>query len=356
MFGILDRYIGRTVIMAILICTITLVGLSSLIKFVDQLQNVGEGNFTTLHAVLRVVYGTPADIVLFFPMAALLGGVVGLGQLASNSELVVLQAAGLSRAQIVISALKTVIPAMLLVMLLGEYVAPLGEQKSHDLKTSAISGGKITASTYGVWIKEGHAFISIDTFLRDGSLRGLTMYRFNEQGELNEIVRSPQAVYQQSAWHLQDTLLTQLQDKKQIQSQHIKEWIWKTNLTPDKLGVVSVSPDELSAQGLYNYISYMKSNGQQVNDYELEFWRKLLAPLGVIAMLLLAASTIFGPLRSVSMGARLISGVMMGFSFFVMNQVLGPFSLVYNVPPLLGASIPSLLFMGIALYMLQRRT
>jgi hypothetical protein len=76
MFGILDRYIGRTVIMAIMMCTITLVGLSSLIKFVDQLQNVGEGNFTTLHAILRVIYAIPSDIVLFFPMAALLGGVM----------------------------------------------------------------------------------------------------------------------------------------------------------------------------------------------------------------------------------------------------------------------------------------
>lgn len=356
MFGILDRYIGRTVIMAIMMCTITLVGLSTLIKFVDQLQNVGEGNYTTLHAILRVVYAIPSDIVLFFPMAALLGGVIGLGQLASSSELVVLQAAGLSRAQIVISALKTVIPVMFLVMLMGEYVAPLGEQKAHDLKTTAISGGKITASTYGVWIKEGHAFISIDTLLRDGSLQGLTMYRFNEQGELQDIIRSPQANYQQQAWHLKNTVITQLQDKQQIHFKHLEEWVWQTNLTPDKLGVVSVSPEELSAQGLYNYISYMKSNGQQVNDYELEFWRKLLAPLGVIAMLLLAASTIFGPLRSVSMGARLISGVMMGFSFFVVNQVLGPFSLVYNVPPLFGASIPSLLFMGIAIYMLKRRT
>lgn len=356
MFGILDRYIGRTVIMAIMMCTITLVGLSSLIKFVDQLQNVGEGSFTTLHAILRVAYTIPGDIVLFFPMAALLGGVIGLGQLASSSELVVLQAAGLSRTQIVISALKTVIPAMFLVMLLGEYVAPLGEQKAHDIKTTAISGGKITASTYGVWIKEGHDFISIDTLLRDGSLHGLTMYRFNESGELQEIIRAPQAQYQQKAWHLQDTVVTQLQDKQQIHFKRLTEWVWQTNLTPDKLGVVSVSPDELSAQGLYNYISYMKSNGQRVDDYELEFWRKLLAPLGVIAMLLLAASTIFGPLRSVSMGARLISGVMMGFAFFVVNQVLGPFSLVYDVPPLFGASIPSLLFMGIAIYMLRRRT
>jgi lipopolysaccharide export system permease protein len=356
MFGILDRYIGRTVIMAIMMCTITLVGLSSLIKFVDQLQSVGDGSYTTFHAVLRVILAIPSDVVLFFPMAALLGGVIGLGQLASSSELVVLQAAGLSRTQIVLSALKTVIPAMILVMLLGEYVAPLGEQKAHDIKTTAISGGKITASTYGVWIKEGHDFIGIGALLRDGSLHDLTMYRFDNQGELEEIVRAPQAQFQQNTWHLQNTVVTLLQDKKQIQIKNINDWVWKTKLTPDKLGVVSVSPDELSAQGLYNYIHYMKSNGQRVDDYELEFWRKLLAPLSVVAMILLAASTIFGPLRSVSMGARLISGVMIGFAFFVVNQVLGPFSLVYSVPPLLGASIPSLSFMGIAIYMLQRRT
>ncbi len=355
MFGILDRYIGRTVILAILMCTVTLVGLSSLIKFVDQLQRVGEGNYTTMSAILRVLYITPSDIVLFFPMAALLGGVIGLGQLASSSELVVLQATGLSRTRIVLSALKTVIPVMFLVMLLGEYVAPLGEQKAHDLKTEALTGGKITASTYGVWIKEGNRFISIGALFRDGTLRNLTMYNFNDNGEMQEVIRSPLANYKQQKWHLKNTTITQLKNK-QIQFNRLADWIWQTNLTPDKLGVVSVSPDELSAQGLYNYISYMKSNGQQVNDYELEFWRKLLAPLGVIAMLLLAASTIFGPLRSVSMGARLISGVMMGFAFFVVNQVLGPFSLVYNVPPLLGASIPSLLFMGIALYMLRRRT
>lgn len=355
MFGILDRYIGRTVIMAILLCTFMLVGLSSLIKFVDQLQSVGEGSYTTLHAVLRVAYAMPGDIVLFFPMAALLGCVVGLGQMASSSELVVLQAAGLSRAKIVISALKTVIPVMILVMLLGEYVAPIAEQRAHDIKTTAVSGGKITASTYGIWVKEGHDFISIGALLRDGSLRDVTLYRFNPAGDLLEIIRSGQALYQKQAWHLKNIVHTRLQDTKQIRSERKTDWLWQTNLTPDKLGVVSVSPDELSAQGLYNYINYMESNGQQVDDYKLEFWRKLLAPLNVIAMLLLAASTIFGPLRSVSMGARLISGVMIGFSFYVVNQVLGPFSLVYHVPPVLGASVPSLIFMSVAIHMLRRR-
>ena len=80
-----------------------------------------------------------------------------------------------------------------------------------------------------------------------------------------------------------------------------------------------------------------------------------MAPVSVIAMMLLAASTVFGPLRSVPMGARIVAGVILGFGFYVANQVFGPMSLVYAVPPLLGALLPSLLFMGFAIWQLGRR-
>lgn len=355
MFGILDRYIGRTVLLAILGCTFMLVGLSSLIKFVEQLQNVGDGTFTTWDAGLRVILLIPGQIVLFFPMAALLGGVVGLGQMASSSELVIFQATGLSRARIVMSSMKTVIPAMILVMLLGEYVAPLGEQKSQDIKTTAVSDGKITATANGIWIKEGTNFINIGALFRDGTLRDIKMYHFDINSELQQIIQAKQAKYYSHAWHMNDAIIVDVTKKERITHQTSNEWAWPTNLTPDKLAVVSVSPDELSGQGLYQYIRYMKANGQNADDYELELWRKVVSPLSVIAMLLLGASTIFGPLRSVSMGARLITGVLIGFTFYVVNQVVGPFSLVYSVPPVVGATLPSVLFMGVAVYLLRRR-
>lgn len=355
MFGILDRYVGRTVLSAILICTFSLVGLSSIIKFIDQLGNVGDGDFTALHALYRVILLMPGEIVLFFPMAALLGGVIGLGQMASSSELVILQAAGLSRSSIVLSALKTVVPAMLLVMLLGEYVVPYGEQKSKDIKTAAISGGKIAASSSGIWIKESGDFISIGSAFRDGSLHDINMFRFDKNGVLTQIVHAETAKAAPKGWLFAETSISDLSNKQILNTTKQPSFLWKTNLTPDKISVVSVSPDELSAQGLYRYIQYMKSNGQTVSDYELELWRKAFAPLTVIAMLLLAASTIFGPLRSVSMGARLISGVLIGFAFYVFNQIFGPMSLVYHFPPLIAAIIPSLLFMGAALYLLNRK-
>ena len=94
MFGILDRYVGRSVLMAVLLCTLVLVGLSALIKYVEQLKDVGEGSYNSIAAAWYVLFSIPKELVLFFPIGALLGGVIGLGQLASSSELVELQAAG----------------------------------------------------------------------------------------------------------------------------------------------------------------------------------------------------------------------------------------------------------------------
>ena len=68
MFGILDRYIGRVIFMSILLCELTLVGLAALIKYVEQLKAVGEGNYDMLNALYYVLLSMPkGEAVLFFP-------------------------------------------------------------------------------------------------------------------------------------------------------------------------------------------------------------------------------------------------------------------------------------------------
>ena len=355
MFGILDRYVGRSVLMAILLCTLLLVGLSALIKYVEQLKQVGEGNYDAVAAGWYVLLSMPRELVLFFPIGALLGGVIGLGQLASSSELVVLQSVGRSRFNIVVAVLKTALPVMVLVMLMGEYLAPITERQADDMKTMARSGGQMTVSSQGVWIREQRDFIHIGSVLRDGTLRVITRYRFGERPELQETAKAASAIYRQGQWVMQDVQRTFFNEHEKVRSERHGEEFWSLALTPDKLDVVSVAPDELSASGLYDYIRYLHDNGQKAERYELELWRKLMAPVSVIAMMLLAASTVFGPLRSVPMGARIVAGVILGFGFYVANQVFGPMSLVYAVPPLLGALLPSLLFMGFAIWQLGRR-
>ena len=356
MFGILDRYVGRSVLMAVLLCTLVLVGLSALIKYVEQLKDVGEGSYNSIAAAWYVLFSMPKELVLFFPIGALLGGVIGLGQLASSSELVVLQAAGRSRFNIVMAVLQYVLPAMVVVMLVGEYLAPLTERHADDLKSMAVSGGQMTVSSSGVWVREQQDFLHIAAVLRDGSLQGVTRYRFAQTGAgLREIAHAERASYQQGQWFMQGVQRTYFDGKEQIRSEQHKVERWSMGLSPDKLEVVAISPDELSASGLQDYIRYMEQSGQKVDKYKLELWRKLLSPLAVVAMMLLAASTVFGPLRSVPMGARIVSGVIIGFSFYVVNQIFAPVSLVYSIPPIIGASGPSLLFMAVAIWLLKKQ-
>src|SRR5574344_2153840 len=143
MFKIVDRYIGRNVINMVLLCTLGLVALSSLIKFVDQLRNVGRGEFDTLEAIIFVGYTIPGQFVMFFPLGVLLGTVLALGNLASSSELIVMQSLGKSRLGIVGSACKSIIPLIMVVMLISEFVAPIAEMKSESVFTSAVYNGQL---------------------------------------------------------------------------------------------------------------------------------------------------------------------------------------------------------------------
>ncbi len=66
MFKILDFYIGRTIIATTALCLATLVGLSAIIKFVEQLRSVGEGTYTIMKAAQFVLLSMPRDVEMFF--------------------------------------------------------------------------------------------------------------------------------------------------------------------------------------------------------------------------------------------------------------------------------------------------
>ncbi|MGL5336284.1 MAG: LptF/LptG family permease, partial [Enterovibrio sp.] len=184
MFKILDLYIGRTIIATTSICLATLVGLSAIIKFVEQLRSVGEGFFTTVTALKFVLLTMPRDLEMFFPMAVLLGALIGLGSLASSSELVVMQAAGFSKLNIGASVLKTAIPLMLIVLVLGEWGAPQAQKYAKEMRGYAKSGGRMLTALHGVWAKDGNDFIYINRSDLTGHLSGITIWRFDDAQNL----------------------------------------------------------------------------------------------------------------------------------------------------------------------------
>lgn len=357
MFGVLDRYIGKTIFNTTMMTLFMLVSLSGIIKFVDQLHKTGRGEYTALGAGIYTLLSVPKDIEIFFPMAALLGALLGLGTLAQRSELVVMQASGFTRLQIALSVMKTAIPLVILSMAMGEYVSPNGEQLARTYRAQQLVGGSLMSTQSGWWAKDGNDFIYIQRIKDNNQLIGISIYSFDNHRRLQRVRYAASATFDNNKkwWKLSQIDESKLTDPLQVTGSQTVNGIWKTSLTPDKLGVVTLEADALSVRELYSYISYRQQSGQETENYQLQMWRKIFQPLSVAVMMLMALSFVFGPLRSVSMGARVITGISFGFLFYVLDQIFGPLSLVYKLPPFSGAVLPSTIFLIVSIILLLKR-
>ena len=356
MMNTLDRYIGKSILGSIFATLLTLVGLSAIIKFVEQFRSVGKGTYDIWQAVAFTGLTIPKDIETFFPMAALLGALMALGNLAGRSELVVMQAAGFSRFKIGMAVMKTALPLVLLTMVIGEWGIPQTEQFARDMRARALSGGSMLSMKNGVWAKDGNNFVFVRRVTDDAKLNDIYIYTFDQQRNLMELKHANQASYSEdeSKWTLRQVNHSMISKDEITTSNRLSEK-WETNLTPDKLGAVSLRPTSLSISGLYNYISFLRETGQDVSRFELTFWRKIFQPVSVGVMMLLALSFIFGSLRSVTAGARIVTGICFGFLFYVVNEIFGQMSVVYNMPAGFGALMPSLLFVVMIWWLLSRK-
>lgn len=351
---LVDRYIGQTVLSAIAVTLSLLVGISALFRFIDQLSFIGRGDFTFITASLYTLYLIPQDIEAFFPMAALIGGLVGLGALAQNSELVVMQAIGMSKTNVISAVLKSSTVIILIMMVFSEWGVPYAIKTATELKTQAVSGGKVYAAGQGIWAKDTDAFINIKEVTENGELIDVTVFSFDDNLELLHKMKAKSGHFSKTQWQLEDVTVQGWLEGN-IKTQHYDSLPWPTSLTPDKLGIVSVKPERMALSNLMDYIQYLESNDQNASRYELALWRKVFQPFNVAVMLLLALSFIFGPLRSVTMGARIIMGILTGFAFFLFDRIFGSVSLVYEAPAMIGAFAPTMLFSLIALRLLTKK-
>ncbi|MDG6242488.1 LPS export ABC transporter permease LptG [Glaesserella parasuis] len=352
--NVLERYIGRTILASIMLTLFMLVGLGAIIKFVEEFRSVGRGSYDGLHAAYYTLLTMPRDIETFFPIAALLGSLMGLGGLASRSELVVMQSAGFSRFRIGLAVMKTAIPLMVITMIMGEWGVPQTEQYARNMRSIAQSGGSMLATQGGFWAKDGNDFIYIRQIQDERNLNNILIYQFDNQ-VLKSIKQAEKATYSEQGWLLQKVDKSEIHESGITQTRETDQ-TWKTSITPSKLGIASLKPESLSISGLADYVGFLKDTGQDPKRFEITFWRKVFQPISMAVMMLLAISFIFGPLRSSTMGAKILIGILAGFVFYVANIVFGNLSLVVSwLPVPIGALIPSLLCLSVVWWLLNKK-
>ena len=160
--------------------------------------------------------------------------------------------------------------------------------------------------------------------------------------------------YQGDHWVLYNIQETHFSPEN-VTSQNIAAARWDSVIDPNIVRVVGQKYlEKLSLVGLWQTISYRQKNSLHAGPYQLAFWQKCVQPFATLVMMFLAIPFVFGPLRSSTMGLRLMVGILIGFLFHTLNDLFGPLTLVYQVPPILGALLPTLLFFAVGVVLMRK--
>jgi lipopolysaccharide export system permease protein len=350
---LIDRYLATTIIHTTLIVLAMLIGVTIFISLIQEINDIGNGSYGFLAALEYVFLTLPQQVYSFFPMAMLVGVSMGLGLLANHSELTVLRASGVSLAKITWAVMKAAIFLLIIATIIGEWLGPITDHFAENQKTALTSKGQAIETSQGTWIRDGQNFLYINSITKNRHLQGISRYQFDKQGNLVEVSYAQNGDYQQGVWVMQNVVTSHI-SVKQVTTSSEASTKWQLSVKPKVLRISAVDPSEMSLKELVEYLSYLKQNNLNRDTYALAFWQRVLQPLATLIMVWLAIPFVFGSLRTISMGVRMMMGIMLGFTFYLLNEFFGPLSIVYRLSPFLAALIPMLLF-AVGAYFLQRR-
>ncbi|MDM1781674.1 LPS export ABC transporter permease LptG [Acinetobacter sp. 10FS3-1] len=349
---IVAKHVTYTTAMAMLGATAVLSGLQVLFTYLGELGSLKEG-YGAKEALYYVLWGAPNYLYEILPISALIGAVLGLGTLASNSELIVMRAAGVSLWRIVGWVMRSALLLVILSFALSEWVIPYTNEQAKMVKNSqkAAQLGEVR----GYWTREGQRFIYINYANSQGQLSNVQMLDFDENYRLRGTLHASTGRFiQDGAWELKNTEQMDILANGNATLVNNAEQSLALALQPKYVHMVTIDPEDLAPSQLVSFMSYMHEYSQVPKTYQLAFWQKLGSPFALIALVVIACSFIFGPLRQQSMGFRLVIALFAGLSFFYLQDFLGYASLVYAPSPAWFVFIPILIMFGIGGYLLHR--
>lgn len=339
---LLEQYIIKTVASATALVTCVLAGLQIFILFVNQSSDIGKGHFLLWQVTTFVFLQLPYQIYLFFPLTSLLGCLIGLGILANHHELIVMRAAGISIAQITITVLKAAVIIIILITIIGETLAPKLSYLGNKQKMQALSGGQALQTPQGTWLRYDNNFIVIGS-MKDHRLQEVYQFNFDNQNYLNFARKIATITMQDGRWQANEIVETRIHANSTT-THKIAHMVWDLPVSLNILNVANRQPDEMTLQQLRQYLHSEAHSHQNVISHRLAYWQRLVQPLTTIVMTILAIPFIFGPLRSSTMGAKILTGALIGFSFHIFNRFFGPISQVLQWSPTIAAIGPTCFF------------
>ena len=353
------RLIFLEVLWAVGFVTLGFVSLFFFFDFVEELQSVGRTTvapYQLVHALTYVLLMVPSHLYELLPIAVLIGTIFVMARFARSSEYTILRTSGLGPWRALRTLLQLGLVFVVLTVAIGDYLAPLADRTAQLLK--ARYQGRITTGQTGAWLKErqpsSQYSVNVRALESDGSLRGVRMFEFDNQGFLMSMTQAEQAtITADNGWTLSGVVRNVFpardQPNAQIQLLHMERFVWPNQISAQMMSAALLKPERMSTVDLFQYIQHLEANQQSAQRYEIEFWRKVFYPLSCLVMVVLALPFAYLHFRSGGISAYVFGGVMAGISFFLLNNLFGHMGNLQNWQPWLSAALPGLIYSALSL-------
>lgn len=350
---ILDRYLAGAVIGGTLLTLAVLLPLLGFFLLADEVEQVGVESYRFIDALLVMGLSLPRYAYQIFPIATLIGALLGLGALAGRSELVAMRAAGISVGRIVWSGLLGGLLLAALAVVIGEVVAPVAEQRGMELRRAALSGDAAQQTPYGFWAVDEGAYVNIREIQSGTSLKDIYIYQADSVAGTLVATHAERARYVAGQWVLEGIARSHA-GPQGVTVERVARSGWSSMLDPGLLKLVVADPQMLPAWGLWRYIRFMTANEQDATAYQVVFWGKLVHPLLTLSMVLVSVPILLASARSRGIGSRIFVGILVGIFYYLVSRTFTYLALLFNLSPLASALAPPLLFIGAAVLLLRR--
>jgi lipopolysaccharide export system permease protein len=350
---LLANYLMRAILTSTLLVMLVLLALAGLFEFIGQLEAT-QGSFGIPEALLFALLRLPQLSFEMFPIAALIGALLGLGALANNSELVVMRTAGLSVGKLAGMVSLSGLVLMVMMALVGEYIGPPLDYFARTMRDEARYEQEDRDFGNAVWVKDGPVILHLEKINSEFDFGALYMFRFNDDNSLSAIARAENSGIDDSdKWVLENVKETRFQDDS-VQVVESSVAVESFELDAEMLGITLVKPVSLSARGLITYIAYLNKNDLDAQRYATELWSRIARTVTVVIMPVLALAFVFGSLRSAGSGGRLMIGVLIGLAYFLASEMLANSGQVFRLNPAIITWLPSVALVAITAFALTR--
>ena len=354
-----ERYIRKTLLSFTIVVLAIWLGVYSFFNFISEMSSIGQVDYTTLEAFRYIALQIPEVAYKHASPVILLGCVLGMGQLATTNQLIVLRISGMSIFKLTFLTMKTALIFIIAIIIIGEIFAPIASDEAEKGRSEALGHSIASQSQEGFWIRDGENFINVQKNIDGKLFSGVTMIEVNSLNRISTVVTSEQAIFDGKSMDMKNNKIFSIDASKEIDDISLKErnsYNKTVSFDQDLIDSLKKEPDELTTWNIIKQIQFLSENKLRSGVFEVELYKRLIKPITLMAMILLAMLFVFGSTREVTLGRKIFFGIAVGLSFELLSRIGGAMALSFDFNPVMSTVLPTIVVMVIAIILLIQKS